>query len=111
MGWPSAPRRAPPPSVVSELLESPKSGALRRGLGVVRRHRRAGAAPAGLVGRGDISPYRPNKGATSMTRHIIALCGAMALAGLTASAQSSQQPASQSSMTSETVTATGCLKE
>jgi hypothetical protein len=46
-----------------------------------------------------------------MTRHIIALCGAMALAGLTASAQSSQQPASQSSMTSETVTATGCLKE
>ena len=40
-----------------------------------------------------------------MTRHIIALCGAMALVGLTASAQS-QQP----SMSAETVTATGCLK-
>jgi hypothetical protein len=45
-----------------------------------------------------------------MTRHIIAVCGAMALAGLTASAQTPQRPASQSSMSADTITATGCLK-
>jgi hypothetical protein len=45
-----------------------------------------------------------------MTRHIIAVCGAMALAGLTASAQTPQRPASQSAMTGDTITATGCLK-
>ena len=37
--------------------------------------------------RGRPQPRPPTRGATSMTRHIIAVCGAMALAGLTASAQ------------------------
>ena len=62
------------------------------------------------VKSGDLNQRPPTKGATSMTRHIYAVCGAMALVGLTASAQS-QQPSSQPSMTAEPVTATGCLKE
>ena len=49
-----------------------------------------------------------------MTRHIIAACGALALCGLTASAQAPQPgaqstPASQSAMSGDTVTISGCI--
>ena len=48
-----------------------------------------------------------------MTRTIVAACGALALSGLVASAQTSapQSQSSRASMSGETVTITGCLSE